>query len=73
MADSEFRVIPCLLRGDSEVFDVKASVDNDVMALKDLVQKERKHGALRDIDPGDLRLWQVSIFCKLILQLTAFW
>jgi len=71
MVDSEFR-ISCLIQGDSEVFKVKASVDNDVMDLKALVQKQRKYGALRKVDPAELRFWKVSIFYKLILQLTAF-
>jgi hypothetical protein len=72
MADSEFRVIYRLIRGDSKVFKVKASVNNDVIDLKALVQTERKYGALRDVNPADLRFWQVSTFYKLILQLTAF-
>jgi Crinkler effector protein N-terminal domain len=72
MVDSKTRVICCLVRDDDKVFKVKASVNNDVMDLETLVKKARKKGALRDVDPADLRLWQVSTFCKLILQLTAF-
>jgi hypothetical protein len=72
MVDSKFRVICCVMRDDSKVFKVEASVNKDVMDLETLVQKARKHGALRDVDPADLRLWQVSTFYKSILQLTAF-
>jgi hypothetical protein len=72
MVDSKSRVINCLTRVDNKVFRVEASIDNDLMDLKTLVQKERKYGALRDVDPANLMLWLVSTFCKLILQLTVF-
>ena len=71
MVDSKLRVICCVMRDDSKVFKVKASGDKDVMDLETLVQQARKHGALRDVDPTDLRLWQVSTFYKSILQLTT--
>ncbi|KIM75050.1 hypothetical protein PILCRDRAFT_13870 [Piloderma croceum F 1598] len=60
MVDSKFRAIYCLMRDDSRVFKVKASVNNDVMDLETLVQKTRKHGALHNVDPADLRLWQLK-------------
>jgi hypothetical protein len=72
MVDSELRGICCVMRGESSAFKVMASVKDDVMDLETLVQKSRRHGALREVDPADLRLWQVSTFYKLILQLTAF-
>jgi hypothetical protein len=72
MVDSKLCVICCLIQDDSKVFNVKVSVDNDVMDLETLIQNARKYGALHDVDPTDLRLWQVSTFCKLILPLMAF-
>jgi hypothetical protein len=59
MADNGFRVIFCVVQGDSDVFKVKVSVDDDVADLKKLVfeildrdSKLRAH---------KLILWKVSV------------
>jgi hypothetical protein len=49
-----------LIDGDSTPFEVTASVNSSINLLKQLVQENRKYGALRDFDATDLALWKVS-------------
>ena len=61
MADNGFHVVCCVVQGDSDVFKVKASVDNDVVDLKKLVYQK---GIDTTISPGlakNLTLWKVSV------------
>ena len=60
MADDGFRVLFCFVQGDSGVFKVKASVNDDVADLKKLVFE------ILDMDnqllhAHKLILWKVSI------------
>jgi hypothetical protein len=62
MADNGFRVIICVEDGDSDVFKVKASIDNNVADLKKLVFEILNQGnKLRGIYAHKLILWQVSV------------
>jgi hypothetical protein len=62
MADNRSRVIFCAVQGDSDVFKVRASVDNDVADLKKLVfEILDKDNKLRGIYDHKLILWQVSV------------
>ena len=61
MPDNGFRVICCVVQDDSNVFKIKASVNDDVVDLKKLVFDEGKNSTFRDTDAKNLTLWKVSV------------
>src|ERR1700732_1033628 len=60
MANDPHRVLWCLIKGDSNPFEVTAPVDASISKLKKLVWEERKNGAFLGVDATDLLLWKVS-------------
>ena len=61
MVDNGFRVICCVVQDDTQVFKVKASVDNDVMDLKKLVYQGGIDTTINAFLAENLTLWQVSV------------
>lgn len=59
MAD-DTRVLSCLIQGDTNIFEVTVSTGKSISFLKEVIQKKRKNGALRDVDAADLVLWKVG-------------
>jgi Crinkler effector protein N-terminal domain len=56
-----YNKVYCLVQGDSKPFSVTLR-DGDVADLKKLIQEQRQHGILHNIDSVDLVLWKVGIF-----------
>ena len=63
MAD-DTRVLFCIIQGDTNLFEVTVSTGKSISFLKEVIQKKRKNGALRDVDAADLVLWKVSHFIR---------
>ena len=61
MADNRLRVICCVVQGDSGVFKVTASVDDDVTDLKKIVYQEGIDTTIHPVLAKNLTLWQVSV------------
>jgi hypothetical protein len=61
MADNGFRVICCVVQGHSDVFKVKAPVDNDIVDLKKLVYQEGIDSTINPVLAKNLTLWKVSV------------
>ena len=59
-SSTPFFRLRCLLEGESTVFTVTVSANDEVGDLKKLIVEERKNGPLRDSDAADLTLWKVS-------------
>jgi len=59
MTDDQSLVICCLVHHDSRVFKVKASDDDDIADLKDLVY-QKGISAKDTVLAKDLNLWKVS-------------
>lgn len=53
------RRLNCLIQGESNTFLVPVGLDCVVSELKKEIQKERKLGVLKDVDPQTLELWKV--------------
>jgi hypothetical protein len=53
-----FRVLLCLIEGDSTVFQVKATINDNVLDLKDLIY-DKGISEKRDVLAEDLVLWKV--------------
>jgi Crinkler effector protein N-terminal domain len=60
MFNDPHRVLWCLMKHDSNPFEVTAPVDASIGRLKKLIWEERKNGVLRGIDATDLVLRKVS-------------
>ena len=60
--DNTFRVLLCLIEGDSTVFQVKATANENVLDLKKLIHQEKDKGILRSVNASDLVLWKVRTF-----------
>ena len=61
MADNGFHVVCCVVQGDSDVFKVNASVDNDVVDLKKLVYQKGIDTTINPVLAKNLTLWKVSV------------
>jgi hypothetical protein len=60
-SDIAHRTLWCLIESNPSPFEVTAPANASVDHLKRLVQKERKNGALRNVDASDLVLWKVGV------------
>ena len=60
MADETSLELWCLVKGDSEVFDVTPLRKTRITELKRLIWEMAKNGVLRGTDAKDLVLWKVS-------------
>ena len=49
----------CLIDRSSNPFKVVPQTGNDIYDLKKLIIDEKRHGALRSVDPSDLVLFKV--------------
>jgi hypothetical protein len=49
----------CLIEGESAVFTVTVSANNEIGDLKDSIHEKGKNGVLRDVDAKDLVLLKV--------------
>ena len=61
MADDAPRALTCLIEGDSSLFPVSVTGDENIMVLKDLIREKRKNGVLSNVDAADLTLWKVRM------------
>ena len=61
---NDTRALFCLIQGDTNIFEVTVSTGKSISFLKEVIQKKRKNGALRDVDAADLVLWKVSRFSR---------
>jgi len=67
----DYNKIYCLVQGDSRFFPVTTNSDGDVADLKKLIQEQRQHGILHNINAKDLVLWKVGVFNTHINSLTS--
>jgi hypothetical protein len=54
------RRLHCLIKSESVVFTVEDSCRIEIGDLKEVIQRKRAMGILKDIDPQTLELWKVS-------------
>jgi hypothetical protein len=59
MSDDAFRVLFCLLDGETKVFQVKAPVDSTLLDVKELAKD--KNSAFLTTDAKDIVLWEVRL------------
>ena len=62
MSHDSSRQLRCLIEGDSTVFTVTVSLEDEIGDLKKFIKKEREESILRNVDPNILVLWMVSPF-----------
>jgi hypothetical protein len=60
LLEDNFRVLLCLIEGDSTVFQVKAPINNNVLDLKDLIREKGINVQERYVLAKDLLLLKVS-------------
>lgn len=53
--------IRCLVEGDSHVFNVDITANQEISNLKEEIQRKRANGILKNVDPHALELWNMKV------------
>jgi hypothetical protein len=61
MSDDAFRVLFCLLDGETKVFQVKAPVDSTLLDVKELAKDKNSAFLTTDATRKDIVLWEVRL------------
>jgi hypothetical protein len=66
-----FRLLKCLIEGESIVFSVTADRDFQVSELKEVIQRKRELDTLKNEHPYTLELWKVSVIEESLCEVTS--